>query len=61
MRKTLLALMVCLFFVSFASAAPGAVRCGKLLDVRAGHMLSDQVILFDDTGTIVSRRCRGFR
>jgi imidazolonepropionase-like amidohydrolase len=54
MRKTLLALMVCLFFVSFASAAPGAVRCGKLLDVRAGHMLSDQVILFDDTGTIVS-------
>jgi imidazolonepropionase-like amidohydrolase len=54
MRKTLLALMVCLFFVSFASAAPGAVRCGKLLDVRVGHMLSDQVILFDDTGTIVS-------
>ena len=54
MRKTLLALMVCLFFVSFASAVPGAVRCGKLLDVRAGHMLSDQVILFDDTGTIVS-------
>jgi imidazolonepropionase-like amidohydrolase len=54
MRKTLLAFMVCLFFVSFASAAPGAVRCGKLLDVRAGHMLSDQVILFDDTGTIVS-------
>jgi imidazolonepropionase-like amidohydrolase len=54
MRKTLLALMVCLFFVSFASAAPGAVRCGKLLDVRAGRMLSDQVIVFDDTGTIVS-------
>jgi imidazolonepropionase-like amidohydrolase len=54
MRKTLLAFMVCLFFVSFASAAPGAVRCGKLLDVRAGHMLSDQVIFFDDTGTIVS-------
>jgi imidazolonepropionase-like amidohydrolase len=54
MRKTLPALMVCLFFASFGSAAPGAVRCGKLLDVRGGHMLSDQVILFDDTGTIVS-------
>jgi imidazolonepropionase-like amidohydrolase len=52
MRKTLFALMVCLFFVSFASAAPGAVRCGKLLDVRAGHMLSDQVVVFDDAGNI---------
>jgi hypothetical protein len=54
MRKTLLALMVCLFFVSFASAAPGAVRCGKLLDVRAGHMLSDQVVVFDDAGNITA-------
>jgi imidazolonepropionase-like amidohydrolase len=54
MRKTPLALMVCLFFVSFGSAAPGAVRCGKLLDVRGGRMLSDQVVLFDDTGTIIS-------
>ncbi|HMD08541.1 MAG TPA: amidohydrolase family protein [Candidatus Acidoferrum sp.] len=54
MRKTLLALMVCLFFVPFGSAAPGAVRCGKLLDVRGGHMLSDQVVVFDETGIIVS-------
>jgi imidazolonepropionase-like amidohydrolase len=54
MRKTLFALMVCLFFVSFASAAPGAVRCGKLLDVRAGHMLSDQVVVFDDAGNITA-------
>jgi imidazolonepropionase-like amidohydrolase len=54
MRKTLLALMACLFFISFGSAAPGAVRCGKLLDVRGGHMLSDQVIVFDDSGAITS-------
>ena len=54
MRKTLLALMACLFFVSFASAAPGAVRCGKLLDVRGGHMLSDQIVVFDDSGSITS-------
>jgi imidazolonepropionase-like amidohydrolase len=54
MRKVLLALMVCLFFVSFASAAPGAVRCGKLLDVRAGHMLSDQVVVFDESGAITA-------
>ena len=30
-----------------AFAAPGAVRCGKLLDVRSGRMLSDQVVIFD--------------
>jgi len=33
-------------------AAPGAVRCGKLLDVRSGRMLTDQVIVFDGNGTI---------
>jgi imidazolonepropionase-like amidohydrolase len=54
MRKTLPALMVCLFFVSIGSAAPGAVRCGKLLDVRGGHMLSDQVVVFDDAGNITA-------
>jgi imidazolonepropionase-like amidohydrolase len=54
MRKTLLALMACLFFVSFASAAPGAVRCGKLLDVRSGHMLSDQIVVFDDIGAVTA-------
>jgi imidazolonepropionase-like amidohydrolase len=54
MRKTLLALMACFLFVSFASAAPGAVRCGKLLDVRGGHMLSDQVVVFDESGAITA-------
>ena len=39
---------------SIASAAPGAVRCGKLLDVRSGRMLSDQLIVFDANGTITS-------
>ena len=54
MRKTLFALMCCLLFVSFASAAPGAVRCGKLLDVRGGHLLSDQIVVFDDSGSITA-------
>jgi imidazolonepropionase-like amidohydrolase len=54
MPKILVALMTCFFFASFASAAPGAVRCGKLLDVRAGHMLSDQVVVFDDAGSITA-------
>src|SRR2546427_10207664 len=25
----------------------GAIRCGKLLDVRAGKLLSDQVVVFE--------------
>ncbi len=54
MRKTLFSFMVCLFFVSFAHAAPGALRCGKLLDVRAGNMLSDQIVVFDDSGAITA-------
>jgi len=54
MRHFLTAL-VCVFFLSpLAQAAPGAVRCGKLLDVRSGQMLTDQVVLFDGTGTITS-------
>ena len=35
-------------------AAPGAVRCGKLLDVRSGHILADQLIVFDADGTITA-------
>lgn len=35
-------------------AAPGAVHCGKLLDVRSGRMLTDQVIVFDANGTITA-------
>src|SRR5438128_3598735 len=38
-----------------ASADPGgAVRCGKLLDVRTGQLLSDQVVTFDGDGIIMS-------
>lgn len=54
MRHFLFAL-VCVFTFSHAtSAAPGAVRCGKLLDVRSGQMLADQIVVFDATGTITS-------
>jgi imidazolonepropionase-like amidohydrolase len=38
----------------FAFAAPGSVRCGKLLDVRSGRMLTDQVIVYDANGTITA-------
>lgn len=54
MRKTLFGLVVCFSFAGVANAAPGAIRCGKLLDVRAGRMLSDQVVVFDDAGSITA-------
>jgi imidazolonepropionase-like amidohydrolase len=54
MRKTLFVLIAGLVFVPFVYAAPGAVRCGKLLDVRGGHMLSDQVVVFDESGAITA-------
>jgi hypothetical protein len=34
----------------------GAVRCGKLLDVRSGRMLTDQIIAFDANGMITAVR-----
>jgi imidazolonepropionase-like amidohydrolase len=54
MRYFLVALICILVLSPVAHAAPGAVRCGKLLDVRSGQMLTDQVVLFDGTGTITS-------
>ena len=37
-----------------AEAGPGAVHCGKLLDLRAGKLLTDQVVVFDDAGIITA-------
>ena len=42
-----------------AGTAPGAVRCGKLLDVRTGRMLVDQIISFDAGGVITAVRPAG--
>jgi imidazolonepropionase-like amidohydrolase len=49
-RISVLALLV----VPGLWAAPGAVRCGKLVDVRAGRLLTDQTIVFDEKGTITA-------
>lgn len=54
MRKSFTGVIVSLVFASLASAGPGAVRCGKLLDVRSGHMLSDQLVVFDESGAITA-------
>jgi imidazolonepropionase-like amidohydrolase len=45
---------VWLGMASLALAGPGAVRCGKLLDVRTGKMLADQTVVFDEDGTITA-------
>ena len=55
MRRVLLmtgSVVLALGLAGAAHAAPGAVRCGKLLDVRSGKVLNDQVITFDESGTI---------
>jgi imidazolonepropionase-like amidohydrolase len=49
-----LGLVGALLLASAAQAEPGAVRCGKLLDVRAGRMLTDHVVVFDESGTITA-------
>src|SRR5882757_7225521 len=54
MRKILLVLLFLFMLSPLAYSAPGAVRCGKLLDVRSGQMLNDQRVVFDASGTITS-------
>jgi len=45
----------CVFcFAVVVFAGPGAVRCGKLVDVRSGNMLVDQVVVFDEKGIITA-------
>lgn len=37
-----------LYVTAAAFAAPGAVHCGRLLDVRTGKMLNNEIIVFDN-------------
>ena len=54
MRRFVFAVLTLALTSPLAHAAPGAVRCGKLLDVRSGKMLADQLIVFDSEGTITA-------
>src|SRR5882757_1201286 len=55
MRKVLVALFFSFSLVAVSQAAPGgAVRCGRLVDVRAGRLLENQLISFDADGMITS-------
>jgi len=50
----ILTLICVVVFSASTLAASGAVRCGKLIDVRNGRTLSDQIVNFDDNGKIIS-------
>ncbi|HEU4854792.1 MAG TPA: amidohydrolase family protein [Nitrosospira sp.] len=39
--------------ISEARAAPEAIHCGSLLDVRAGRLIEDQVVAWDKDGVII--------
>jgi imidazolonepropionase-like amidohydrolase len=54
MRRTLFLFVIAAIVAPISFAAPGTVRCGKLLDVRSGRMLTDQVIAFDVNGLITA-------
>jgi len=54
MRKIVFVVLFLLMVSPLAHSGPGAVRCGKLLDVRSGQMLSDQAVVFDASGTITA-------
>jgi imidazolonepropionase-like amidohydrolase len=54
MRRFLFIAFLVTALSPFATAAPGAVRCGQLLDVRTAKLLKDQVIVFDAHGTITA-------
>jgi imidazolonepropionase-like amidohydrolase len=54
MHKLLPAFVFCFLFASITAAAPGAVRCAHLLDVRSGEIRDDQTIVFAADGTITS-------
>jgi len=55
MRKALwISALAVVVMAGAAEAGPGAVHCGKLLDLRAGKVLTDQVVVFDDAGIITA-------
>ena len=54
MRKLFPAFFCFFLYPSIAAAAPGAVRCAHLLDVRSGEIRDDQTIVFAADGTVTS-------
>jgi hypothetical protein len=52
--KLVFALAFFFLLASIVGAAPGAVRCAHLLDVRSGEIRDDRTILFGVDGSISS-------
>src|SRR5262249_16293508 len=60
MRRTIPGILVVLFAAVSAQAGPGGGgKCGELLDVRTGKVLSNQVIVFDGDGVITAVSANG--
>ena len=55
MKIRLAALLLCLLTgAASAQVTAGAVHCGRLLDVRSGRVLTNQLVAFDSAGVITS-------
>jgi imidazolonepropionase-like amidohydrolase len=54
MFKAWLSLFIFFAVAATVGAAPGAVRCAHLLDVRSGEIRDDQTIVFAADGTITT-------
>jgi imidazolonepropionase-like amidohydrolase len=54
MRTFLCSVLLLLAITPAALAAPGAIRCGKLVDVQSGRILPNQVVVFNDLGVITA-------
>ena len=55
MKIRLAILLFCLLgCAANAQVTAGSVHCGRLLDVRSGRVLANQLVVFDNTGVITS-------
>jgi imidazolonepropionase-like amidohydrolase len=54
MKPALCLAVLVLVLAPAVFAAPGAVHCGKLVDVTNGRLLVDQVVVFDEAGMVTA-------
>ncbi len=54
LRPAVLLLLLPCCALAQIQVIPGSIRCGRLLDVRSGRMLTNQVVSFDTAGVITA-------
>src|ERR1051326_1525925 len=54
LRLAFLLLLLPCHALAQTQVTPGSIRCGRLLDVRSGRILTNQVVSFDTAGVITS-------